>query len=457
MKKRLLLTGAVLAGLLAAVLALTYEKTRARARAISPSPDCDMLAFVLERRDGVKQSADLQAFSNVALNANNTLPLTYKIIEVVESPDPSVIAFISKCVGGTRDYYDVYVIDNAPDAAAASNYWGARLPGEPYSPDPYPGAEDRKAVKSGLQFSKDGRYLRFKRRSVGKPTDRWIDKIVRWSASEYERYKTSGDYEYPMPSGVKWVPPKKPAQLPAFMTARQPKIHAETQPAWSPDSKTLYVHDSKGVWSAEINRVIGLPEWRLILPMKKLRAFQISPDGNSALMERGVQRKVEIADLKGKQKPRSVGEGRGARFSPDGKRVAFIHKKGVFMADVQDGKPRGVGGSANGKPNIQRNSRLQWSHDSRLLYIHDAEGVWSMEPDAGKSGWTLIAKARGLHTYRIIHRVNRSMFPPPNKEKRDGLKRYLSFGGNGEDARSLHTGRQGRLRSDTPYKKRSLL
>ena len=274
-----------------------------------------------------------------------------------------------------------------------------------------------KPVKSGLQFSDDGRFLRYVKQPVetdggetsakAAPSKGLIAKAADWLSPAQGPYGYASIHRSGLSgvsvSSIKWVPSKKPAKLPAFIAAAQPEIHPKTQPAWSPDSKTLYVHDKGGVWSAEISRAIGLPEWKLLVPRKNVRAFHISADGSRALLERdGKTRRVELVNIKEKRKPLLIGEGRCASFSPDGKRFAFLNGGGAFIADVQDGKPRRVGGSAGGQPNIQPNSRLQWSHDSRLLYVNDAEGVWSMEPDGADDRWALYVKAKGLNAYRVV-------------------------------------------------------
>ncbi len=419
--KYLLLPGAVLlAGLAVACTGRgadaqqpAHQKTQKMqgpaARAVAVSPDREMLAFVLERRNGTEYNAGLRAFLKFPRGSSNlAFPLTFEIVEVVQSPDPSIIAFIAKEVSGTYDAYSVYMFDKSGALPRPSS--------RSYSGSSHPllgsmrHARNLKPVKSGLQFSDDGRFLRYVAQPVeteAASTDRLTAesnrRLSQWQAQYgYASIQERGVHGVSVGS-IKWLPPKPPDNLPAFMTAAQPEIHPETQPAWSSDSKTLYVHDSDGVWSAEISRSIGLPEWRLMAPAKDIRAFHISADGSRALLERGGKtRRIELVNIKGNQKPQLVGGGRNARFSPDGKRFAFLKGGGAFTADIQDGKPRPVGRSVSGQPKIQSNSRLQWSHDSRLLYVHDAKGIWSMEPDKKENRWELYVKAKGLDTYRIV-------------------------------------------------------
>lgn len=366
------------------------------AHSVEVSPDGSRLAFVVEKRDGGKYAAGLRAYLKFPSGSGNrAYPLTAEFIEVVQSPNPSVIAFLTKEVRGRVDRYEVYVL-NAK--GVLPNYHRQKYP---EAPDPiiFYGQKGRflKTVKSGLQFSEDGLYLRYVEKAP-ETSDASADRLTAPVSYGYGRIDGTGPIESVKPH-VKWLPPKRPAQPPAFLTEPQPKIHSETRPVWSHDSKTIHVHDDKGVWSAEVSPSVGFPVWRLSLPMTQIRAFQISPDGRHALLERGdPTRRVELIGWNTEQAARLVGEGRGARFSPDGKRFAYLNDSGVFTANLQDAAPRGV----ESQPNLHPNSRLQWSRDSRLLYVHDAEGVWSMEPDSSERRWTLTIKAKGLHTFRIV-------------------------------------------------------
>ena len=368
------------------------------ARSVEVSPNGARFAFVVEKRVGGKRAAGLRAFLKFPSGTSNrAYPLTAEFLEVVQSPHPSVIAFLTKEIHGRVDRYEVYVLD---PTGVRSNFDRQKYP---EAPDPivFYGQKGRflKTVKSGLQFSEDGIYLRYVEKAP-ETSDASADCLTAPVSYGYGRIDGAGPIER-VKSHVKWLPPKRPAQLPAFLTEPQPKIHSETQPVWSHDSKTIHVHDKEGVWSAEVSPSVGFPVWRLSLPMTQIRAFQISPDGRHALLERGdPTRRVELIGWKTEQAARLVGEGRSARFSPDGKRFAYLNDRGAFIANLQDATPRRAGSQP--QPNVHSNSRLQWSRDSRLLYVHDAEGVWSMEPDSSERRWTLTIKAKGLHTFRIV-------------------------------------------------------
>ncbi len=405
-----------------------HEEARAfAARAMTVSPDCSRLAFVMVKREGGKQSASLRAFINYSPN-KRTVPLTFECVEIVQSPDPDVVAFLAKEIAGTsrgHDDYNVYVINNKADPGSTAARDTIKT-GAPYA---VVNAHSRnlRTVKRGLQFSQDGRYLRYLQTPLPKPEyaaqidsknrkeerNNAVAKAVRWITSddepnnqkvseyEYAYVDIQGNYLGSKSRYARWLPPKKPPHLPAFLSAPQPTIHAQAQPAWSPDSQTLYVHDPKGVWSARFTRYNGLPEWSLLMPMTQIRAFHLSPIGDRILLEKE-SGAVVLADFKASGGARLVGEGWSAQFSPDGARFAFLNKDGVFAGGVKEGKARRVE-KRGAAPILLPNSRLQWSHDSRLLYAHDAQGVWTTAVDESGSGWTLMIKAEGIHTFRILH------------------------------------------------------
>ena len=402
-----------------------HEETRAvAARAMTVSPDCERLAFVMVKKEGGKQSASLRAFANSSYR--RIAPLTFECLEIVQSPDPDVVAFLAKEIGGTsrgHDDYNVYVINNKANhgSTAARN---AIKTGAPYA---VVSARDFRTVKRGLQFSQDGKYLRYQQTLLPKPEytaridsknrkkerNSVIAKVARWIASddepsnqkvseyEYAYVDIHGNYLGTKSGYSRWLPPKRPPKLPAFLSSPQPTIHAQAHPAWSPDSQTLYVHDHEGVWGARFTRYNGLPEWSLLMPMTQIRAFHISPIGDRILLEKE-SRAVVLANFKANGGARLVGEGRSAQFSPDGTRFAFLNENGAFAGGVKEGEAQRVE-KRGAAPILLPNSRLQWSHDSRLLYAHDAQGIWTTPVDESGSGWTLMIKAEGIHTFRVLH------------------------------------------------------
>ena len=391
----------------------------AAARAIAASPDCRLLAFVMERRNNSGEAASIQALNLKSRPRTPPIALTFEILEVVEGPDPSIVAFIVKkpCGGeNAQDAYQIYMIDKTGRLGEdMPSYWDPETPllidGASWSGNgPAPPVKD-------LLISEDGRYLSVQKNlpETSRPNRRIIVKAKRAQPDGirpriHHRSRIGAGDSPSEKAPSRWLPPKKPAQLPAFLAARQPEVHAETQPVWSFDTQeffhTIYVHDKEGVWSADI--VPPFPEWRLILPRKHVRALQASSDGSHALLERGDQkRQVELISLKADQPARVVGEGRMARFSPDGKRFAYLSNNRAFIADIHDAVPDALPVGFRPHPNIQPYSLLQWSDDSRLLYVHDAKGIWRINPDEKQSGWRLFVKAEGVHTYRIARRENR--------------------------------------------------
>lgn len=422
------------------------EASAVAARAMAVSPDCHRLAFVMVKKERGKQSANLRAFDN---SYRRIVPLTFECVEIVQSPDPDIVAFLAKEIGGTsreHDDYNVYVINNKanPGSTAARR---AIKTGAPYAVVRANDARNLRTVKRGLQFSQDGRYLRYKQTPLPKPeyaaqTDSknckekrngMIAEIARRFAPDDEPSRQIvSEYEYAhvdiqgndlgsKSKYARWLPPKTPAKLPAFLSSPQPAVHAQAQLAWSPDSQTLYVHDHEGVWGARFARYNGLPEWSLLMPTTQIRAFHVSPIGDRILLEKE-SGAVVLANFKANGGARLVGKGRSAQFSPDGARFAFLNSSGVFAGGVKEGKARCLEKSG-AEPNLLPNSRLQWSHDSRLLYAHDAQGVWAAPVDGSGSGWTLMFKAKGIHTFRVLHNRIR----PESILKEGETPRYSRF------------------------------
>ncbi len=356
-------------------------------RAITGSQDGNWLAFVADRWANGQAKRAAYVFGDANFGQRRyTYPLTVEYIEVVEGPDPSVIAYLTKELGGASDEYDIYILGVVQED---SHKFQNRTPDVPFSVAPWRQHESVKTVKRNLQFSEDGGYLRY------------LEKESVHSENEAYRY-VSVQGETPKMNVVrrlKWLPAKKPAAPPSYLTARQPKIHAETQPVWSADSSALYVHDSEGVWRRPFSPTPRNTEWSLFYPTKNVRAFQLSSDGKRMLLETGAkQRRVAIANLESESGPRDLGEGWSARFSPDGTQYAFISRRGAFIGDA-DSAPRRLHGKM--QPKFHSSSRLEWPRNSTLLYAHDASGVWSAEADVNARGWKLEVKAEGVHTFHI--------------------------------------------------------
>ncbi len=351
-------------------------------RAITGSQDGNWLAFVLDRWTNGQAQGAAYVFGR-----RYKFPLTPEYTEVVEGPDPSVIAYLTKEIGGVSDQYNVYIL-----GVVQEDYqkFQNRMPDVPFSVLPWLQHETIKTVKRNLQFSEDGGYLRY------------LEKESVHSENEAYRY-VSIQGETPKMAIVhrlKWLPAKEPAAPPSYITARQPKIHEETQLVWSADSSALYVHDKEGVWRRPFSSTPRNTEWSLFYPTKNVRAFQLSSDGKRMLLEIGSkQRRVAVVDLESESaRPRDLGEGWSARFSPDGTQYAFLSRRGAYIGDSVS-EPRRIGGKT--QPEFHSSSRLEWPRNSTLLYAHDANGIWSVEPSINGNGWKLEVKVEGVHTFHI--------------------------------------------------------
>ncbi len=392
----LIMTAAVLClGMASAPAESPEEKRVGFAFGMKGAPDASWVAFALENWTSEGAERALKLFGKYSGSYDRTtISLTLEYPEIVEGPDPSVIAYLTKELRGAHEIYDVYVMGRVR-AGRKSDY--DRPKEGPYSVAPWRQEESVKTQKRGLQFSADGRYLRY----LEKPSADSEEEAYRHLTVEGNSLEESAMQE------VEWHPVKAPAQLPPFITTPQPRIHEETAPVWSPDSFGLYVHDEQGVWKAAFDRAPRKAVWSLVLPMSDVRAFQLSPDGRRMLFEIGKQmRQAVLVDLEAAYSaPTAVGKGWCARFSPDGKQVAYLNRQGAYAADVENPKPRRIGGKI--QPKIDTSSRLQWSHDSALLYAHDAEGVWSASAEPDGNGWTKVVEIAGVHTFRVAYRVFR--------------------------------------------------
>lgn len=349
-------------------------------RAMALSPDNQWLAAVSEHWDNDKRIRTLSVHN---LEHNLTAPLTLEYLEAVVSPNPAVIAYIAKDSAkwyGVYMYGELYVDD-------------PRLGQKRLIPYPYPIASlDASAIKTQLQFSADGEYVRY----VEKP-------YKRVGPSEYGYRRIDGDWSARQTDAdfkhLEWLPPKKPKNLPRFMTAPQPRIHEGTEPVWSSDSRSVYVHDEEGVWRVQVLPP-GMAEWSLFLPMKVIRAFQLSPDGRRLLIEMGADSRIALIDLEsGERKARDVGEGWSARFNPDGTQVAFANSSGAFVANVSGGEARRIGNET--QPRFDPSARLQWSPDSQVLYMHDASGVWAITLNPEGQEWALMVPMKNIRAFQI--------------------------------------------------------
>ncbi len=337
-------------------------------RAIVPSPNNEWLAVRMEHW---KKDERVRTLSVKNLHNGIFYSLTPEYLEIVQGPDPSVIAYISR--DSSNNWYTVGVY--APDKTIVEE--------EPI-PHPYPVARSNTGIlKKDLAFSSDGQHLRFAIRLN-------FESLGRIS---YD-YRTLDGRAYltdePL-KGVEWLPPQKPAKLPDFMTERTPQIHEETIPVWSPDSDALYVHDEEGIWRVNL-LMPRMQVWELFLPMQGVRAFRLSADGQHLLanLDGGdSDPSVVLVDLKSEERvPKRLGQGWGAAFSPDGKRFAYAHSGGLYVGSVEKGAARRI--EASEQRNFGRNAAPIWTSDGAAVYIQSDEGVWRVDAESAENAeWKL--------------------------------------------------------------------
>ena len=338
-------------------------------RSIVPSPNNEWIALRVEHW---KNDERVRTLSVKNLHNGIFYSLTPEYLEIIQGPDPSVIAYISR--DSSTNWYTVGLY--------APNGTGGKEP----IPHPYPVVDsDTGHLKKDLAFSSDGQYLRFTIR-------RNFDPIAR-SSFEYRTVEgvayidwTDDDFKH-----VKWLPPQKPAKLPDFMTEKTPHIHEETVPVWSPDSDMLYVHDNEGVWRVNL-LMPRMQVWELFLPMQGVRAFRLSSDGQHLLanLDGGDGDPiVALVDLKSEERaPRRIGPGWGGAFSPDGKRFAYAHSSGLYIGSVEKGSARRM--DAPELRNFGRNAAPIWTSDGAAVYVQSEKGVWRVNADSTRNGgWKL--------------------------------------------------------------------
>ena len=338
-------------------------------RAIVPSPDNEWLAVRVEHW---KNDERVRTLSVKNLHNGIFYSLTPEYLEIIQGPDPSIIAYISR--DSSTNWYTVGVY--------APNGIGGKEP----IPHPMP-VDDASTniLKKDLAFSSDGQYLRFVTRLNFEPLGRSEYGYRTVDGVAYIDW-TDDDFKH-----VKWLPPQKPAKLPDFMTERTPQIHDETVPVWSPDSDALYVHDEEGIWRVNL-LMPRMQVWELFLQMKGVRTFRLSSDGQHLLAningEDG-EPSVVLVDLKSEERvPKRIGHGWGAAFSPDGKHFAYAHSSGLYVGSVEKGAARRI--EASEQRNFGRDAAPIWTFDNAAVYVQSDEGVWRINADSTEDGaWKL--------------------------------------------------------------------
>jgi dipeptidyl-peptidase-4 len=188
------------------------------------------------------------------------------------------------------------------------------------------------------------------------------------------------------------VPPQETARL-AIETALAPDAYGRRplQLAWSPDgSRLVYVWDGgsgsgggKDFWSLDpatgrsevLARLAGLGEGDKALDVD---AFSWSPQGGSLLLlAKGDLYLLPLDQQAGKKGAklrrltRTEAEEADARFSPDGRRIAFTRNLDLYVLDVASGQETRLTG--DGRENTTLNGVDDWVY---------GEEIWEREPRA---------------------------------------------------------------------------
>jgi dipeptidyl aminopeptidase/acylaminoacyl peptidase len=161
------------------------------------------------------------------------------------------------------------------------------------------------------------------------------------------------------------------------------------------------------VWAIDINK--GEP--RLLGAMEceeeECEDVQISPDGGRAVWA-GAKNQLWIAPLSAVEKPKQLtyarGESATPRWSPDGKRIAFVSRRGdhSFIAVYESGSDR----LRYVAPSADRDIMPRWSPDgTKLAFVrlHGAERGLPIIPER-PAPWTIwVADAATLQAREIWH------------------------------------------------------
>ncbi len=132
---------------------------------------------------------------------------------------------------------------------------------------------------------------------------------------------------------IEWAAIERPEEIPAFLTQPVPKIQKDTQMQWSPDSKSLYLLNEKGIWRSDIGKPF-VYQWTLILEIPSILRFQLSPKGTHLLyevsletpyeltLEQQEEREIWILNLESGS-PNKLGKGWASAFSHDGNTLFY--------------------------------------------------------------------------------------------------------------------------------------
>jgi TolB protein len=171
---------------------------------------------------------------------------------------------------------------------------------------------------------------------------------------------------------------------------------AEGQPAWSPDGTEIWFT----VFSSDLSRIYAIPSGGgdpKAIGSVPGRALRLSPDGKRILYWTGTwtAMKMFLSGLDGSG-ARQLTDGNGvvwgARWSPDGKRIAFADKDPAGILQIQV-----INADGSGRRQVTRFSATEgsaqmpaWSPDARMFAVQSgAKGVpariWTVDASRGSA------------------------------------------------------------------------
>ena len=302
-----------------------------------PSPDGEHLAVISERR----YHHDKQDFSKTRSECSVTLwtanrhddffiqySLTPRILDVIRSPDGKVIAYLSLDL---NLWYAICFYSPDRGEAYAVEYC------------------DTGSTIDKIQFSTDLEWIRYYTRGridretpvydatpnlpPSKSIKQKLSDVIngQWTA----RGVHTGEYLFTKKEQdkIEWAAIERPEEIPAFLTQPVPKIQKDTQMQWSPDSKSLYLVDEKGIWRSDIGKPF-VYQWTLILESPSILRFQLSPNGTHLLYEVALETPYELTLEQQEEheiwilnlesgSPNKLGKGWASTFSHDGNTLFY--------------------------------------------------------------------------------------------------------------------------------------
>jgi Tol biopolymer transport system component len=195
-------------------------------------------------------------------------------------------------------------------------------------------------------------------------------------------------------------------------------------PAISPDGKWVaYLSDVRGVTDVWVKVVSGGDPINLtaavkldVTPQTDSGGLAISPDGSQIAFNASPRDQPGRNDVIGTWvipapfggPPRRILEsGRAARWSPDGKRLAFIVQGGtggdaIWVADADGANPREVAPRRGG----MHKHWAAWSHDSRYIYFNYSTSGLNAEPSE-----LYRVPAAGGPIEAVVTTIRRAIYP----------------------------------------------